>query len=40
MTREELQQEFETLRNQAIYLIQTFNTYNDLFFPVLKSSES
>ena len=32
MTREELQQEFETLRNQAIYLIQTFNTYNDLFF--------
>ncbi len=32
MTREELQREFETLRNQAIYLIQTFNTYNDLFF--------
>lgn len=31
MTKEELQREFETLRNQAIYLIQTFNTYNDLF---------
>lgn len=31
MTREELQREFKTLRNQAIYLIQTFNTYNDLF---------
>ena len=31
MTRDELQREFETLRNQAIYLIQTFNTYNDLF---------
>ena len=31
MTRDELQREFETLRNQAIYLIKTFNTYNDLF---------
>ena len=31
MTRDELQREFKTHRNQAIYLIQTFNTYNDLF---------
>ncbi len=31
MTREKLQGEFETLRNQGIYLITTFNTYNDLF---------
>ncbi len=31
MTREELHKEFELLREQAIFLLQTFHFYKDLF---------